>query len=137
MVEDNPGDVRLTREALKKNKIRNQMDVASDGFEAMEYLERRGRHAEADRPDLILLDLNLPKKNGHEVLQAIKSRDELKRIPVVVLTSSSSEVDILKSYDLNANCFVTKPVDLNQFITVVQNIRDFWVEIVTLPTDEE
>lgn len=133
LVEDNPGDVRLTREALKEGKVRNNMQVAEDGEEALAFLHRQGRYAQATRPDLILLDLNLPKKSGREVLEEIKADPELKRIPVVVLTVSKAEQDVLKSYNLHANCYITKPVDLDQFITVVQSIEDFWLTVVMLP----
>jgi CheY-like chemotaxis protein len=133
LVEDSPGDVRLTRKALKEAKVRNNLSVASDGEEAMEMLAGSGASQQIPRPDLILLDLNLPRKNGREVLQEIKSDPELKRIPVVVLTTSQEEQDILKSYELHANAFITKPVDLDQFIRVVVSIQDFWLEIVTLP----
>ena len=135
LVEDNPGDVRLTKEALKEAKVRNQLSVVEDGVAAMEFLRREGGHADAERPDLILLDLNLPKKDGREVLEEIKQDDDLKRIPVVVLTTSRAEEDILKSYNLHANCYVTKPVDLDQFINIVKSIEDFWLTIVRLPTE--
>ncbi len=133
LVEDNPGDVRLTQEALKEGKVRNNMYVASDGEEALTFLRRQGKYAEACRPDLILLDLNLPKKSGREVLEEIKADPDLKRIPVVVLTISKAEQDVLKSYDLHANCYITKPVDLEQFIEVVKSIEDFWLTVVMLP----
>ena len=133
LVEDSPGDVRLTQEALKDAKVRNNMYVATDGEEALAFLHREGKHADVPRPDLILLDLNLPKKNGREVLSEIKSNCELMRIPVVVLTTSVAEEDILRAYDLNANCYITKPVDLDQFIRVVKSIEDFWLTIVKLP----
>jgi two-component system, chemotaxis family, response regulator Rcp1 len=133
LVEDNPGDVRLTREALKEGKVRNNLNVAQDGVEALAYLRREGRHAGAVRPDLILLDLNLPRMDGREVLAAIKADPELRPIPVVILTSSQAEQDIVRAYDLHANCYVTKPVDLDQFITVVKSIEDFWFAIVKLP----
>jgi len=133
LVEDNPGDVRLTQEALKNHKVKNNLHVVPDGEEAMDFLYRRGKHQNAPRPDIILLDLNLPKKDGREVLAEIKSDPDLKTIPVVVITSSEAEQDIVKSYNLNANCYVTKPVDLNQFIKVVQSVNDFWLTIVKLP----
>jgi CheY-like chemotaxis protein len=133
LVEDNPGDVRLTREALKEGKVYNNLHWAKDGVEALEFLKRQGRHADALRPDIILLDLNLPKKDGREVLAVIKTDDELKHIPVVVLTTSKAEEDVLKSYALHANCYVTKPVDLEKFIQVVQSIDRFWLTVVTLP----
>ena len=136
LVEDNPGDVRLTQEALKEGKVLNHMDIASDGVDALAYLRRAGSHAHAARPDLILLDLNLPKKNGREVLAEIKRDVSLKRIPVVVLTTSSAEQDILESYNLHANAFITKPVDLIQFINIIKSIEDFWLTVVTLPPDE-
>lgn len=133
LVEDNAADVRLTIEALREGKVRNRLTVARDGEEALEVLERRGPHAEAPRPDLILLDLNLPRKDGREVLAAIKANSELKRIPVVVLTTSGAEADILRSYELHANCYITKPVDLEQFVNVVRSIDDFWLTVVRLP----
>jgi chemotaxis family two-component system response regulator Rcp1 len=133
LVEDNPGDVRLTREALREGKVRNEMHTVKDGVEAMAFLRREGKYAHASRPDLILLDLNLPKKDGREVLAEIKQDPDLKRIPVVVLTTSRTEQDILKSYDLHANCYITKPVDLEQFIQVVRTVEDFWVAVVKLP----
>ena len=133
LVEDNPGDVRLTIEALKDGKVSNRLHVAKDGVEAMAFLRQEGEYAEAPRPDVILLDLNLPKKDGREVLEEIKADEHLRRIPVVVLTTSSSEQDILRTYDLHANCYVTKPVDLEQFMQVVRGIEDFWLSIVKLP----
>ena len=133
LVEDNPADVRLTQEALKEGKVYNNLHWAKDGVEALEFLHRKGKYAGAPRPDIILLDLNLPKKDGREVLQDIKNDDKLKRIPVVILTTSKAEEDVLKSYDLHANCYVTKPVDLEKFITVVQSIDRFWLTVVTLP----
>jgi CheY-like chemotaxis protein len=136
LVEDNPGDVRLTMEALKENKVLNNLSVVNDGMEAIAYLRREGRYADAHRPDLILLDLNLPKKNGKEVLAEIKTDPDLKRIPVVVLTASSSEKDILHSYNLSANCYITKPVSLDQFVEVVKSIENFWLTIVKLPPGE-
>ena len=133
LVEDNPGDVDLTREALEGGKLRNNLHVVSDGEEAMAFLRKEGKHAGAPRPGLVLLDLNLPKKNGREVLAEIKADDHLKRIPVVVLTTSQAEEDIAKSYNLHANCYVTKPIDLSHFIKVVQAIEEFWLTIVELP----
>ena len=133
LVEDNPGDERLTREALKEGKVYNNLHWVKDGVEAMEFLYRRGKYRDAPRPDIILLDLNLPKKDGREVLQEIKADDALKRIPVVVLTTSKAEEDVLKTYDLHANCYVTKPVDLEKFIVVVRSIDVFWLTVVTLP----
>ncbi len=133
LVEDNPGDARLTREALKDGKILHTLEVVPDGIEAMAFLQQRGQYARAPRPDLILLDLNLPRKDGREVLAEIKADEVLKRIPVVVLTTSAAEVDILSSYDLHANCYIVKPVDLDQFLKVVQGVEDFWLTIVRLP----
>jgi chemotaxis family two-component system response regulator Rcp1 len=133
IVEDNPGDVRLTQEALKEGKVLNNLHVAEDGEEAMAFLRREGKYADAPRPDLILLDLNLPGKDGREVLAEIKADKDLRRIPVVVLTVSKAEEDILKTYDLNANCYITKPINLDQFIKVVKSIEEFWLTIVTLP----
>jgi two-component system, chemotaxis family, response regulator Rcp1 len=135
LVEDNPGDVRLTREALREGKVRNNLHVTPDGVEALAFLRRQGPYADAVRPDLILLDLNLPRKDGREVLQEIKNEPGLRNIPVVVLTSSQAEQDILRAYDLHANCYITKPVDLDQFITVVKSIEDFWFTIVRLPPE--
>lgn len=133
LVEDNPGDVRLTIEALRDGKVRNNLHVAKDGVEAMAFLRREREHASAVRPDLVLLDLNLPRKDGREVLAEIKVDPELKTIPVVVLTTSRAEQDVLQSYQLQANCYISKPVDLEQFITVVRSIEEFWLTIVTLP----
>jgi two-component system, chemotaxis family, response regulator Rcp1 len=133
LVEDNPGDVRLTIEAFKEGKVFNNLHVVQDGEEAMDFLKKRKSHAEAPRPDLILLDLNLPKMDGRAVLAEIKSDTELRRIPVVVLTTSKAEEDILRSYDLHANCYITKPVELEEFISIVQNIESFWLSIVKLP----
>ncbi len=137
LVEDNPGDVRLTREALKESKLLINMRVVADGVEALACLRREGKYANTSRPDLILLDLNLPKQDGREVLAVIKSDENLRRIPVVVLTVSQAEEDILKSYNLNANCYINKPVDLDRFIRVVKSIEDFWLTIVKLPPDGE
>jgi chemotaxis family two-component system response regulator Rcp1 len=136
LVEDNPGDVRLTKEALKEGKLLNQLTVVGDGVEALSFLRKEGIYADAPQPELILLDLNLPKKDGREVLAEIKADPNLRRIPVVVLTTSSSEEDILKIYDLHANCYITKPVDLEQFMGVVKSIEDFWVSVVKLPSHE-
>ena len=133
LIEDNPGDVRLTKEVLMEGKVRNHLQVVGDGVEAMAFLRRENNYAEAPRPDLILLDLNLPKKDGREVLQEIKADHQLRRIPVVVLTTSAADEDILRSYELRANCYITKPVDLNQFIRVVRTIETFWLTIVSLP----
>lgn len=135
LVEDNPGDVRLTREALKEGKVCNNLHVAEDGDKALAFLRQGGNGAGASRPDLILLDLNLPKRDGREVLAEIKSDPSLRRIPVVILTTSRAEEDILKTYDLHANCYITKPVDLEQFISVVKAIEDFWLTIVKLPSE--
>ena len=135
LVEDNPGDVRLTRESLKDSKVLNHISVVGDGVEAMAFLRREGKYVKATRPDLILLDLNLPKKNGLEVLAEVKADEQLRRLPVVVLTTSSAEQDILKTYDLHANCYITKPVDLNQFSAVVKTIEEFWFTIVRLPPE--
>lgn len=133
LVEDNPGDVRLTREALRDARIHNRLFVARDGVEALDFLYRRGEHAEVPRPDLILLDWNLPRKNGHEVLQEIKADPVLRRIPVVVLTTSEAEEDVLRAYDLHANCYIPKPVDLGRFLRIVQSIESFWLSVVKLP----
>ena len=135
LVEDNPGDVRLTEEALKESKVLNNLYVAEDGVEALEFLRKEGRHAGAPHPDLILLDLNLPKKDGRELLEEIKSHDDLKRIPVVVLTTSRAEEDILRMYDQHANCYITKPIDFEQFIEVVRSIENFLLTIVKLPSE--
>ena len=133
LVEDNPGDVRLVVESLRDSKIRNNMSVVSDGEAALLFLQRRGEHANAARPDLILLDLNLPKVSGQQVLTQIKADPELRRIPVVIITSSTIEQDVLAAYDKSANCYVTKPVDLQQFVKVVKSIEEFWLSIVKLP----
>jgi chemotaxis family two-component system response regulator Rcp1 len=133
LIEDSPGDVDLAREALEDTKIRNTLHVVSDGEEAMAFLHHRGKYADAPRPGLILLDLNLPRKDGREVLKEIKSNDNLKRIPVVILTISSEEEDVLRSYNLHANCYITKPIDLQQFLKVVKSIEEFWLTIVRLP----
>ncbi len=133
MVEDNPGDVRLVQEALRDSKIINRLFSVSDGQKALECLRKEGSYADAVRPDLILLDLNLPRKDGREVLAEIKADDDLRRIPVVIVTSSKAEEDILKAYDHHANCYITKPVDLEKFVAVVKAIEDFWVSIVKLP----
>lgn len=137
LVEDNPADVRLTQEALKEAKMHHELHVVMDGVAAMNFLRQRGEYANVPKPDLILLDLNLPKKDGREVLEEIKMDSELKRVPVVVLTTSRAEEDIIKSYNLHANCYVTKPVDLDQFSKIVQSIEDFWLTIVKLPTELE
>src|SRR4051812_45511086 len=133
LVEDNPGDVRLTQEALKDGHVMVNLTVAADGVEALEILKRNGIHANKARPDLILLDLNLPRKNGREVLEQIKADMDLRRIPVIVMTTSKAEQDVHKAYNLNANCYITKPVDLDEFLNVVRSIEEFWLSIVTLP----
>ncbi len=133
LVEDNPGDVRLTKEALREAKLSTRMHVAYDGVDALAFLRREGVYAEMPRPDLILLDLNLPKKGGREVLAEIKADEHLRRIPVVILTTSQAEQDIIETYNLHANAYVNKPVDLDQFAKVVKSIEDFWFEIVRLP----
>jgi chemotaxis family two-component system response regulator Rcp1 len=134
LVEDSPGDARLTVEALKEGKLSNHISLVRDGVEALDYLHKRGAHANAVQPDLVLLDLNLPKKDGREVLAEIKTDPNLKRIPVVILTTSKAEEDILKTYDLHANCYITKPVDLEQFMKVVKCIEEFWLTMVKLPS---
>ena len=136
LVEDSLGDVRLIQEALQEAKLHNRMTVVGDGEEAMACLRKQGRYARAATPGLVLLDLNLPKKNGFEVLQEIKEDEILKRIPVVILTTSQAEQDIVKSYDLYANAYITKPVDLDQFLAVVKAVEGFWLEIVRLPENE-
>jgi len=133
IVEDNPGDARLIKEVLDGNKIFNSLHMVKDGVEAMEFLRNEGKYKSMPRPDLIILDLNLPRKDGREVLSEIKSDPELKHIPTVIMTISQAEEDILKSYNLHANCYITKPIDLNQFIKVVKSIEDFWFTIVKLP----
>ena len=137
LVEDNPGDVRLTREALKEGKLLINLSVASDGLEAMAFLRREGAFAQAPNPDLILLDLNLPKKDGRELLQEIKVDPELKRIPVVILTTSEADADILETYGNHANCYLTKPVDMGQFLEIVKILEEFWLTIVKLPSHVE
>jgi len=137
LVEDSLGDVRLTQETLRDAKVQNTLHIASDGMEATNFLWRRGKYANVPRPDLILLDLNLPKKSGREVLEEIKLDPSLKSIPVVVLTTSAAEEDILRTYQLHANCYITKPVDLDQFLRIVKAIDDFWLAIVKLPTAEK
>jgi two-component system, chemotaxis family, response regulator Rcp1 len=133
LVEDSPGDVRLTREALKDAKVYINLHVASDGIEAMAFLNREGEYADAPRPDLILLDLNLPRKDGRQVLEEIKESPSLKRIPVVILTTSSADEDVMRSYQFHANCYISKPVDLDGFLKVVRSIDNFWLSIVKLP----
>ena len=133
LVEDNLGDIRLTQEALRDGKVRNNLHVARDGIEAMEFLRRQGEHADAPRPDIVLLDLNMPRMDGREVLQEMRADPSLSVIPVVVLTTSKAEEDIMRSYQLHANCYITKPVDLDQFIKIVRSIEDFWLTVVRLP----
>ncbi|MFM1768623.1 MAG: hypothetical protein RJA22_1152 [Verrucomicrobiota bacterium] len=135
LVEDNAGDARLAREALRDAKVRNHLSWVSDGAEALAFLRREGKYSQAPRPDLILLDLNLPRKDGREVLTEIKADERLRRIPVVVLTTSRAEEDILRAYQLSANCYISKPVDLDQFMKVVRNIEDFWLTLVRLPAE--
>ena len=136
VVEDNPGDARLIMEVLKSNKIHNSIHIVKDGVEAMDFLHKKGEFADVPRPDLIFLDLNLPRKDGREVLAELKSDDKFKQIPVVVMTMSQAEEDILKSYSLHANCYVTKPIDLDQFVKVIESIEDFWFSLVKLPSKE-
>lgn len=136
LVEDSEGDVRLVRESLKENKLNNNLFVVKDGVEAMNFLLKKEGYTDMPNPDLIILDLNLPKKDGREVLAEIKSDENLKRIPVVILTTSDSETDIIKTYNLHANCYIIKPLDLTQFINVVKNIENFWLSIVKLPDGE-
>jgi chemotaxis family two-component system response regulator Rcp1 len=133
LVEDSPSDTDLTLEALKDFKVRNHVSVVEDGVLALQFLRRQGPYAEAPRPDLIMLDLNLPRKDGREVLAEIKKDDNLRLIPIVVLTTSRADQDILRAYQLNANCYITKPVDFNQFLEVVRSIEAFWLFVVTLP----
>ena len=133
LVEDNPGDIRLTQEVLKDGKLRNELSIVMDGEEAMLFLKKEGKYSDAITPDLILLDLNLPKKDGHEVLIEIKGDPQLSLIPVIILTTSAAEKDIMNTYSNHANCYITKPVDLNQFTTVIRAIEDFWLTIVKLP----
>ena len=135
LVEDNPGDVRLIVEAFKEDKLRNNLDVVEDGVEALAFLRREDKYADTPRPDLILLDLNLPKKDGREVLAEIKADENLRRIPVVILTTSKAEEDILKAYNHHANCYITKPIGLEQFIKVVKSVKEFWLTIVKLPAE--
>ncbi len=137
LVEDNPADVRLTREALKEAKVVNELHVVKDGVAALKFLQRQNSYANAPRPDLILLDLNLPKKDGREVLAEVKQDDQLKSIPVVVLTTSRADEDIVRSYHLHANAYVTKPVDLAQFLKVVRSLEEFWLAVVTLPPNQK
>ena len=135
LVEDNPGDARLALESLKESKIRNTLHWVQDGLEAMKFMHRQGSYENAPRADLILLDLNMPKMDGREVLAEIKSDNDLKRIPVVIFTISKAEEDILKAYDLHTNCYITKPLDLDRFLKVIQSIEDFWLTIVRLPKE--
>jgi len=137
LIEDNPGDVRLTQEALKEGNVAVNLSVTTDGVEAVDFLFRRGKYSEAPRPDLILLDLNLPRKSGREVLSEIKNDPELKRIPVLVMTTSTAQQDIARAYNLNANCYIAKPLELNEFMDVVQSIEDFWLTKATLPAKPE
>lgn len=136
MVEDNPADMRLTVEALREGKVHNRLHWVKDGMEALAFLRQQGDYSSAPRPELILLDLNLPKKSGREVLEEIKQDDQLKRIPVVILTTSAAEEDIVRTYDLNANCYITKPVDFEKFVQVIRAIDQFWLGLVTLPSSE-
>ncbi len=136
LIEDSPADVRLTKETLKEEKMRLTLHVVSDGVEALHFLRKEGKFQEAVRPDLVLLDLNLPKKDGREVLKEIKSDDDLKTIPIVVLTVSKAEEDVFRAYNLHANCYITKPIDLDQFSIVVRSIKEFWLTIVKLPLSE-
>jgi chemotaxis family two-component system response regulator Rcp1 len=136
LIEDNPGDVELIREALQSGKVLNHISLAVDGEDAMAFLNRESRYAAAPRPDLIMLDLNLPKKNGFEVLKEIRGNPRLSRVPVIILTSSQADRDILKSYDLHANCFVSKPVDVDEFLSVVRSTGEFWLTLVRLPGQE-
>lgn len=133
MVEDNPGTVRLTQEVMRESKVRNTMHIVPDGVEALAFMRQQGRYAAAPRPDLVLLDLNLPRKDGRETLTEMKSDEDLKRIPVVILTSSRSEEDVLRAYNLHANCYLTKPIGLEDFVKIVKSIENFWIEVVTLP----
>ncbi|WP_425526028.1 response regulator [Halotia branconii] len=135
LVEDNPGDAQLTRIALEDSKISVNLNVVEDGVEAMAFLRKQEKYAKVPHPDIVLLDLNLPRKDGREVLAEIKTDATLKRIPVVVLTTSQAEEDILKAYNLSANCYITKPVDFDQFVKIVQSIEDFWFAIVKLPPE--
>lgn len=133
LAEDNPGDAKLTRKALENGDIRNNLHVASDGVEAMQFLRQEGGYADAPRPDLLLLDLNMPKKDGRQVMEDMEADPSLRRIPVVVLTSSDAEEDIVRSYELNANAYLTKPVDFDGFVDIVNRLEDFWFEVVKMP----
>lgn len=135
LVEDNPGDVRLAKEGLKESKVTNNLHVVEDGEEAIAFLRKEGEYSNAVTPDLILLDRNLPKKDGREVLAEIKTDEQLRRFPIVILTTSKAEEDVIKTYNLHANCYVTKPVDLDQFVKIVKSVNSFWFEMVTLPTE--
>ncbi|MFQ5961769.1 MAG: response regulator [Candidatus Methylomirabilales bacterium] len=137
LIEDNPGDVRLIMEALKENKVVHNLWVVGDGFDALAFLRREGKYSAARQPDLILLDLNLPKKDGREVLAETKADENLRGIPVVVLTTSQAEKDILNAYGLSGNCYISKPVDLDQFIAAVKSIKDFWLSVTKLPRDSK
>jgi CheY-like chemotaxis protein len=134
LVEDNPADIRLAKEALRDGKVMNNLNIVTDGVEALNFVRQKGKFSEAPLPELILLDLNLPKKGGLEVLQALKADPQLKRIPVVILTTSKAEEDIVKGYNYHANCYITKPIDLSQFLEVIRHIETFWLTIVCLPT---
>ena len=133
LIEDNPGDVRLTQECLSKSKVANRLNVVEDGEQAFLFLRKEGKFSNAPRPDLILLDLNIPKKDGRELLVMLKNNENLKRVPVIILTSSDSEADVKNSYNLHANCFITKPIIFEDFIRVINMIEDFWLTVVTLP----
>jgi CheY-like chemotaxis protein len=135
LAEDNPNDIRMTRRAFEKGKFRNNLHVAEDGVEALAFLNQEGAYADKPRPDLVLLDLNMPRKDGRDVLETVKNDDQLKRIPVVVMTSSEAEEDILQSYDLHANAYLTKPVDFDGFIDIVERIEDFWLTVVKMPPE--
>ena len=137
LVDDSPEDVELTKEALKEGRLIHNLRVVKDGIEAMDYLKKRGAYKNAVTPDLVLLDLNMPRKNGYEVLEEIKTDEHLKVMPVAILTTSDAEADVLKTYKLHANCYITKPVDLNQFIKVVRTVEDFWFSIVKLPAKRQ
>ena len=137
LVEDNPGDVRLTEEALREGQIANELHVTTDGIEALDFLHQRGEYADAPSPDIVLLDLNLPRKDGDEVLEEIRSEDDIDCLPVIILTSSEAEEDVVKSYELRANAFLTKPVDPSEFIDLVQSFQQFWLSVVRLPPAHE
>lgn len=134
LIEDNPGDVRLTQEAFKEGKVSTNLDIVMDGVEAIKYLRKQEKYADAVTPDLILLDLNLPKRDGREVLKEVKADEHLKRIPIVILTTSNAEQDIIKSYNLHVNCYINKPVDYDKFFDIIQKIEDFWLKTAILPT---